>query len=147
MTIGATIGFVLARAIGRPLAARLVEPRDLDRMELLTRRFGPKTLVLCRALPVLAEASVLLVGAMRLPWLKFFVPSGACQPGNRSCLLALGQLFSRARPAALGNSWLLSRFRFWRLRLMHHRLGASNDDSRAQRQSEMKTGTGSSRVR
>ncbi len=128
MTIGATIGFVLARAVGRPLAVRLVEPSDLDRLELLTRRFGPKTLVLCRALPVLAEASILLVGAMRLPAPTFFVP------------VALANLGIALAYSLLGSYSAERGLLFWAIvgaialpllatALMRHRLGASDDNS------------------
>ena len=90
MTAGALIGFALSRTIGRPLAERFVEQGDLDRMQLLSNRFGPKTLVLCRALPVLAEASVLFVGAMGLPWLKFIVPTALANLGIALAYSVLG---------------------------------------------------------
>jgi uncharacterized membrane protein YdjX (TVP38/TMEM64 family) len=71
LTIGAVIGFALARAFGRPLAQRFAKPEDLDRLDLVAQRYGPRILVAARALPVLAEASVLLFGATRLAWRKF----------------------------------------------------------------------------
>ena len=71
MTLGAVIGFALVRVFGRPLAARLSSADDLRRMEMLAQRGGPAVLALTRALPVLAEASVLLLGAIGLPWRRF----------------------------------------------------------------------------
>ncbi|MBI2824531.1 MAG: VTT domain-containing protein [Planctomycetia bacterium] len=71
MTVGAVVGFGLARLCGRPLATRLSAPHDLRRMEALAARGGPTVLVLTRALPVLAEASVLLMGAIGLSWRRF----------------------------------------------------------------------------
>ncbi len=127
MTIGATVGFVLARAVGRPLAARLIEPRDLDRMELLTRRFGPKTLVLCRALPVLAEASVLLVGVMRLPWRAFFVPVALANLGIALAYSLLGS-YSAERGLLLWAIVGAVALPLLATALMRHRLGASNND-------------------
>ena len=43
-------------------------------MDDLTRRFGILVLVVARPVPVFAEASVLLMGAMRLPW-RHFLPA------------------------------------------------------------------------
>lgn len=74
MTAGATLGFALARWLGRPLAARLASAEELARMEVYNDRWGPRVLVLFRALPVLAEASVLACGAMALSWPRFMAP-------------------------------------------------------------------------
>lgn len=74
MTAGAILGFAVARAFGRPLAVRLSSEAELDRLDRLSERFGPHVLVLVRALPVLAEASVLLFGATRLSWRRFLPP-------------------------------------------------------------------------
>jgi uncharacterized membrane protein YdjX (TVP38/TMEM64 family) len=90
LTAGAVVGFALARAIGRPLAERLVERDDLARLQLLSERYGTKAIVLCRALPVLAEASVLLVGAMSLSWTKFFVPAALANLGIALAYSILG---------------------------------------------------------
>jgi membrane protein DedA with SNARE-associated domain len=71
MTVGAVVGFYLARRWGRPLAARFSGDDDLARMDHLTERYGAWVLILTRALPVLAEAAVLLVGATGLAWSRF----------------------------------------------------------------------------
>ncbi len=71
MTLGAVIGFLLARRWGRPLAAWLSSEEDLDRMHGLSQRFGPAVLIFSRGVPVLAEASVLLMGIHQLSWKRF----------------------------------------------------------------------------
>ena len=71
MTVGAVIGFVLARRWGRPVAVWLSGEDDLDRMHSLSQSFGPAVLILSRGVPVLAEASVLLMGVHRLSWRRF----------------------------------------------------------------------------
>jgi uncharacterized membrane protein YdjX (TVP38/TMEM64 family) len=71
MTAGCLLGFALARWLGRPLAMRFSSAEDLQRMEALAQRGGPLILALTRPLPVLAEASVLLVGAIGLSWRQF----------------------------------------------------------------------------
>jgi uncharacterized membrane protein YdjX (TVP38/TMEM64 family) len=74
MTIGAVLGYLLARWCGRPLAERFADSQDLAKMDAASERFGPVLLVVLRAVPVLAEASVLVVGVNRLAWQKFLWP-------------------------------------------------------------------------
>jgi uncharacterized membrane protein YdjX (TVP38/TMEM64 family) len=74
LTLGCLIGFALARRFGRLLAARLCGADELQRMDRLAQRFGPTILVVARPVPVLAEASVLLMGCTRLSWWKFLLP-------------------------------------------------------------------------
>ncbi len=95
MNAGAVLGFALARWLGRPLAARLSAPADLRRMELLVERGGPAMIALCRALPVLAEASVLLVGSVGLPWRRFLPIVLLANLGLAVAYAALGH-FARA---------------------------------------------------
>lgn len=74
MTLGATIGFALARLLGTRFARRRATSGDLEQMAELSRQYGPLALVLTRALPILAEACVLLMGASGLSWKRFLVP-------------------------------------------------------------------------
>jgi uncharacterized membrane protein YdjX (TVP38/TMEM64 family) len=74
MSLAAGIGFAIARWLGRPAAMRFSAERDLEHVEALAARWGPTTLVLTRALPVLAEASVLALGVMGLSWRRFWPP-------------------------------------------------------------------------
>jgi membrane protein DedA with SNARE-associated domain len=90
MTAGAILGFGLARAFGRPLAVRLASEAELDRLDRLSERFGPRALVLVRALPVLAEASVLLFGATRLSWRRFLPPVALANLGIAAAYSVLG---------------------------------------------------------
>jgi len=74
MTVGSLLGFAVARYGGRPLANRLAGRGELQRMEALSARFGPQLVVITRAVPVLAEASVLLMGATGLSLRKLIGP-------------------------------------------------------------------------
>ncbi len=74
MTLGAILGFALARRWGYAVAVRFSSREELDHVKTLSRRWGPGILVLTRAVPVLAEASVLLLGLHRLEWRKFLPP-------------------------------------------------------------------------
>jgi uncharacterized membrane protein YdjX (TVP38/TMEM64 family) len=71
LTVGAILGFGLARLFGRPLAERFARKDDLARMDLVAERYGPRLAVAFRAFPVLAEASVLVLGTTRLAWRRF----------------------------------------------------------------------------
>jgi uncharacterized membrane protein YdjX (TVP38/TMEM64 family) len=74
LSAGAAIGFALARRWGRPFAARFSRPEELERTQRIAEQFGPTVLVLTRAVPVLAEASVLLMGIHNLSWRRFLPP-------------------------------------------------------------------------
>lgn len=71
MNAGALIGFGLARRFGRAFALWFSSVEDLERMHQVSERFGPTVLVLTRAIPVFAEASVLIAGIHRLSWRRF----------------------------------------------------------------------------
>ncbi len=74
MTAGAILGFALARQLGGRFTSRYAADRDLQQMALIARRHGPLSLVLTRALPILAEACVLLMGSSGMSWKRFLPP-------------------------------------------------------------------------
>ena len=74
LTIGACLGFGLAKLLGKPFARRFAEAEDLQRVERVTERYGPAVLLLSRPLPILAEACVLLMGTTELSWKRFLLP-------------------------------------------------------------------------
>jgi len=102
MTVSALVGFGLARLMGRPLALRWARPEALSRVDVASRRFGPLVLVLARPVPVLAEASVLLMGTTDLGWGRFLVPVASSNLGIAAAYAALGHLV--ALPLALAAS-------------------------------------------
>lgn len=74
MNLGAIIAFAFAKLLGRPLVLRLTRADDIARLEQLAELRGSGLLIVTRALPVLAEATVLLVGSLGLPWRAFLPP-------------------------------------------------------------------------
>lgn len=74
LSLGAIGGFGLARTFGEPLARRFSEADDVTRMSAFAKRHGPTALVLTRALPILAEACILMLGVGRLSWGRFLGP-------------------------------------------------------------------------
>ncbi len=108
MTLGATLGFALARALGRPFADRF-GGKDVVRLQRVSARYGDAALVVTRALPILAEACVLLVGAVRLPWRRFLPPVMISNLAISLTYAAFGAYFGErdALPAAIVASVLL----------------------------------------
>lgn len=68
------LGFALARKWGRSFVLWFSTEKELDRMKRLNDRHGPGALVIARGVPVLAEASVLLMGVHGLSWRRFLPP-------------------------------------------------------------------------
>jgi uncharacterized membrane protein YdjX (TVP38/TMEM64 family) len=56
---------------GAGAARWIVGPGSLARAETLMRRYGDLAIVLCRPVPVLAEASVVFAGLVRAPFARF----------------------------------------------------------------------------
>lgn len=90
MTAGAVIVFWLVRIFGRPLARWFSSEQDLARTDVLAARWGVLVLVLARPIPVLAEASVLLMGTARLAWWQFLIAVGLSNLGIAVVYSALG---------------------------------------------------------
>ena len=91
LTAGGVAGFALARACGRPLVRRLSAPGDLAAIDRTGRQLGVWLLAATRPLPVLAEATVLLLGTSDMSW-RTFLP-----------VLAIGNLAVATAYSALGS--------------------------------------------
>jgi len=72
LTAGGLLGFLLGRLVGRPFARRHIDPDDLVHVSELNQRFGPLAVAMTRPLPVLAEATVLWLGALQFGWRQFW---------------------------------------------------------------------------
>lgn len=100
MSVGATIAFAVARRWGKPLAARLAGDVEYARMERLSTERGAQLIVITRALPVLAEASVLVLGATQLTWRRF-LPAMLLSNLGLSLAYAIFGAYSRAADAQI----------------------------------------------
>jgi uncharacterized membrane protein YdjX (TVP38/TMEM64 family) len=78
---GAALGYALGKLGGRAAVRRLVGGPELERAERLSSRFGASVLVVSRGVPVLAEASALLAGALAMPLGRFALVVGASNLG------------------------------------------------------------------
>ena len=103
LSLGAVGGFGLARFFGESIARRFSESEDIERMNRFTQRHGATALVLTRALPILAEVCVLMLGAGRLDWRQFLPPMLASNLLLSLTYAACGAFFqsSNAFPIAI----------------------------------------------
>ena len=70
MMSGCVIGYAVGSR-GSGAARKLVGEGGIERAAGLARRYGDLTIVLCRPVPVLAEASVVFAGLVRAPFARF----------------------------------------------------------------------------
>jgi uncharacterized membrane protein YdjX (TVP38/TMEM64 family) len=71
MTIACLVGYVIG-AKASNAARRFLGADSLARAHALAESYGDWAIVLCRPVPVLAEASVIFAGLVRAPFRKFF---------------------------------------------------------------------------
>jgi uncharacterized membrane protein YdjX (TVP38/TMEM64 family) len=104
MNLGAVIGFALARRFGHPFALWFSRGEDLERMRCVSDQYGPTVLVLTRAMPVFAEASVLIAGIHGLAWRRFLPAVLLSNMGIAIAYATLGDYAERHQwlPLALG---------------------------------------------
>lgn len=106
MTIGACIGFAIARLCGPRVLPRLAKREDLERLDPFAGEYGVLLLLTTRPLPILAEAAVVLLGALGLPWRRFVPPLVASNLVISFAYAALGAwaIEWEALPIAVGLS-------------------------------------------
>lgn len=109
MSLGSILGFALARRLGPAFTRWFARRESLAQMRLLGERYGPSVIVLTRGVPILAEASVLLLGLERLAWRKFLPPLLLANLGLSLVYAVFGHFAAEwnATPLALAVSILL----------------------------------------
>lgn len=89
MTASCVIGYVLgARSAG--WARRFVGEAGVARASHIADRYGSFAIVLCRPVPVFAEASVIFAGLVRAPFKPFLIVSAASNLGVALGYAAIG---------------------------------------------------------
>jgi len=89
MTLGCVIGYAFgAKAAGA--ARRLVGEASLAHAGTVMDRHGPWAILLCRPIPVLAEASVVFAGLVRMPWVPFLALTAGSNLGIALAYAAVG---------------------------------------------------------
>ncbi len=91
MTAGCGIGYWLG---SRTNGAKLLGPVELDRVRRARERFGDWMLIVFRAVPVLAEASVFFAGLTAMPRTRFLALCSASNLGIAIVYSAAGAFFA-----------------------------------------------------
>jgi len=89
MMAGCLVGYFVG-VYSAPLARRLVGPASLARAAELANRHGAWAVVLCRPVPVLAEATVVFAGLVRAPIGRFLFVTAASNLGIAAGYAAIG---------------------------------------------------------
>jgi len=108
MTLSCVIAYAIgARSVG--LTRRIVGETGLERASRLATRYGSMAIVLCRPVPVLAEASVIFAGVVRMQKPRFLVVSALANLGIAVAYAAIGAYSMRLDSflAAFGGALLL----------------------------------------
>jgi membrane protein DedA with SNARE-associated domain len=88
---GMTAGCLLGYSLGRNAPAeRWLSPAENELVRKARERWGDWTLVVSRAVPVLAEASVVMAGASRAPLGRFLLMTGLSNLGISAIYAAAG---------------------------------------------------------
>lgn len=112
------MGLLLARRVGTEASRTLLGPDQFDRLTAALRRRGLALLAVCRPVPVLAEASVLVAGASRMPLRRTIGVTAAANVGVAGVYVWLGASAGDAVPFLLvfaascllpAASWALAR--------------------------------------
>lgn len=73
MTLSCIIGYWLGANFGNPISERLVGSTELLKLENLQNKYGSWIIVISRAVPVLADASILVAGIGHMPLNRFIL--------------------------------------------------------------------------
>ena len=90
MSVGCLVGYWIGMRAGRPGARRAVGVKDLARVERAAKRWGDAVLLVFRATPVLAEASVVFAGMVRVPVGRFVALTSLSNLGISAVYAAIG---------------------------------------------------------
>ena len=95
---GMTVSCAIAYAIGArsvTLTRRIVGDDGLERARRIASRYGDLAVVLCRPVPVLAEASVIFAGVVRVPPVRFLAVCALANLGVAAGYAAIGAFSMR----------------------------------------------------
>lgn len=92
MSLGSALGYAIGRYAGEPVLHGIVGPEDLARVRQVLDSQGAVAIVIARAVPVLAETTVLLAGAARMRIATFVLLSGAANFAVALAYAAVGAL-------------------------------------------------------
>ncbi|MEW4490207.1 VTT domain-containing protein [Thalassoglobus sp. JC818] len=74
LMLGNVVGFQAAKLVGARFVNRMTDKRDRNVIEQFQERLAIWSVAVTRPLPILAEATILLFGAMRIPFSLILLP-------------------------------------------------------------------------
>jgi len=95
MTAGCLLGYALGSRAARRAARSLVGERELERVSRASERFGPWMILLFRAVPVLAEASVIFAGIAGMAPARFLLVALSSNLGISLAYAGVGAFSAR----------------------------------------------------
>ena len=108
MTLSCGVGWLFGRYAGRPGVDAMLGVNETQRLQEFFRRHGMLTIVVSRAVPVAAEASIILAAAAGTGFRRTFIVAGLSNLGISIVYAAVGayawtqQSFALAFLAAIG---------------------------------------------
>lgn len=90
LTVGCLIGYSIGRIAGRAGGRSLLEGTGKDSVRPLLDTYGLTFVVACRAVPVLAEASIIAAGIARVPALQCMTASALANLGVAAIYASIG---------------------------------------------------------
>jgi uncharacterized membrane protein YdjX (TVP38/TMEM64 family) len=96
MMVASGLGYQLGARAGEAALRRMVGPSEVARLALLAEHHGHWFLLAFRAVPVLAEASVVFAGASHMSRRSFFTASALANLGICATYAAVGASAARA---------------------------------------------------
>lgn len=94
LNVSAVFGYFLGGRFGWPVVKRFCSAETLGQMEKIINRFGLWSVVICRAVPLFAEATVLMAGVYRQSSVAFWGATVAANLGIAVAFAVLGQFAS-----------------------------------------------------
>ena len=92
MTAGAAIGYLVGARPGKVVAANAVGDDGLDQARAAQERYGDWAIIVSRAVPVLAEASVIFAGVAGMPFRRFLILAATANLAISAAYATVGAL-------------------------------------------------------
>jgi membrane protein DedA with SNARE-associated domain len=90
MSVGCVFAYALGRVVEPSVAERFVTAEEQERFAKRIKGHGLLVLAACRGVPILAEASILAAGILRLPVRSVLLTTTAANIGVAGCYALLG---------------------------------------------------------
>jgi uncharacterized membrane protein YdjX (TVP38/TMEM64 family) len=90
MMVGCAVGYGLGTRAGTAALRRMAGEAEVERLSRASERLGPWFLLVFRAVPVLAESSLVFAGTSRMPRKRFFTVCALSNLGVSATYAALG---------------------------------------------------------